>query len=97
MPVYCSFARTLAVAGRIPCNRVCQSLLLDICLGVFLELDHQISLDFARVLVTIMKLCMAKHFFLKILFCPQNWRNGPKISFLNFKKNLLLIFSEFAL
>ena len=33
-------ARPLVVAGRIPWNRVCSSLPLDICLSVFLELDH---------------------------------------------------------
>ena len=33
-------ARPLAVAGRIPWNRVCPSLPPEICLDVFLELDH---------------------------------------------------------
>ena len=30
--------------------------------------------------------------FLKNLFCPKNWGNGPKIDFLNLKKNLVINF-----
>ena len=63
----------------------------DIYLGALLDLDHYIYLDFARVLVTIMKLCMTTRFFFKN-FAPQNMGNGPKIGFLNLKKNLVINF-----
>ena len=30
--------------------------------------------------------------FLKNIFCPKNWGNGPKIGFLNLKENLIINF-----
>ena len=42
------------------------------------------------VLETIMKLCMTTPFFWK--FRPKNLGNGPKIGFLNLRKNLVLNF-----
>ena len=82
----------LAVAGNILWNRVWPSFPPDICLRVFLEFDHQISLDFAGVLDTLMNLCMTTWFFLKNFFCPKNWGNGPKTGFLALKKNLVINF-----
>ena len=58
-----NFVARHAIVGH-PCFSYAEACLPpDICLGLFLELDHQIYLDFARVLVTIMKLCMATRFF----------------------------------
>ena len=38
-----------------------------------------------------MKLCMTEPDFLKKIFCPKNWENGPKMGqkqgFLNILKN----------
>ena len=35
---------------------------------------------------------MTAQFFGRNFFCPQNWGNWPKISFLNFKKKLVINF-----
>ena len=86
------FASPLAGAVRIQWNKICPSFPPNICLSVFVEFGHYISLNFARVLETLMKLYMTTRFFLKNLFCPQNWGNGPKIGSLNLKKNLAINF-----
>ena len=57
----------LSVAGKILWNRVCLSFPPGICQGVFLELGHEISLNFAMVLETLMKLWMTAWFFGKTL------------------------------
>ena len=55
--------RPLAVARRILLNRVCPSLFPAISVGVFLELDYYISLDFGMVLETLVKLSMITQYF----------------------------------
>ena len=59
----------LALAGGILWYRVCLSFLPDICQDVFLEFDHEFSLNFAMVLETLMKMCMTARFF--GLFAPK--------------------------
>ena len=59
------------VAGRILWNRVSQSVLPVICLGVFLELDHRIYLNFGMMRETLMKLCMTAQFFGKTFLPPK--------------------------
>ena len=61
----------LLVAGRILWNRVCLSFPPDICQSVFLELDHEISLNFAMVLETLMKLCTTARFFGRTFFLQK--------------------------
>ena len=70
----------LEVAGRIQLNRVCLYFPADISQGVFLEFDHEISLNFAMVLETVIKLCMAARFCGKTFLLP-NWGNWQKIGF----------------
>ena len=62
-------------------NRVCQSFHCDVYPGVFLELDHQVSLNFGMVLETLIVLCVTELDFLEKLFFCQNWRNWPKKGF----------------
>ena len=93
MTVYCTvlLARPKALAGRIPWNRFCLSLPPDICMGVFFELDHYISLGFCQGARNQYEVVHDNPIFLKN-FSPQNWGNGPKIGFLNLKKNLVINF-----
>ena len=90
--------RPLVVAGRILWSRVCTSFHPPICLGVFLELDHEILLNSGMVLETLMKLCMTEpESSKKNCFCSKNNGNGPKIDqkqgvFFNLKKNLVINF-----
>ena len=46
------------------------SVMLSVCLGVFLELDHQVSLNFALMLETLIMLYMTELNFLEKLL-PQ--------------------------
>ena len=62
------------------------------CQGVFLEFDHEISLNFAMVLETSMKLCMTARFFGKT-FAPEIGEIGKKKGFFNLKK-LVTIFTN---
>ena len=59
--------------------------------GIFLELYHQFFLNFGMVLETCKKLCVTELDVLEKRFCPQNWKNGPKLGqkrvFLNLFKN----------
>ena len=64
--------RPAAVAGRILWSKVCPSFPPAICLGVFLELDHWIYLNFDMVLEILMKMCMTTQ-FLKTFFAPEIW------------------------
>ena len=93
MTVYCTvlLARPMALAGRIPWNRFCLSLPPDICMGVFFELDHYISLGFCQGARNHYEVVHDNLIFLKN-FSHQNWGNGPKIGFLNLKKNLVINF-----
>ena len=50
--------RPLVVAGRILTNGVFPSLPPDICPGVFLKSDHQISLSFGMMPEALNKLCI---------------------------------------
>ena len=80
-------ARPLAVAGRIPWNRVCPSSLPE----CFLRIG---SLDFSGFCQGASNHYEVVHdnpIFLKN-FAPQNMGNGPKIGFLNLKKNLVINF-----
>ena len=45
--------------------------ILPSCLSVFLEFDHTISLNFAMVAETLLKLCLVAQFFGKTLFAPK--------------------------
>ena len=72
------FLNPLVVPGRILWNRVCSSFPPDICLSVFLEFDHEISLDFSSVIETLMKLCMTTRFVWKIFFVPNIGEMGQK-------------------
>ena len=67
----------------------------DICQGVFLEFDHEISLNFAILLETLMKFFMTAWFLGKTFFAPKISEIG-KNSF-NLKKNLVITFTEFVL
>ena len=55
--------------------------ILPSCLSVFLEFGHKISLNFAMVAETLIKLCLAAQIFGKT-FCSKNWGNGQKLGFL---------------
>ena len=70
----------LTVAGMIQWNRVCLSFHPDICQGLFLEFDHEISLNFAMVLETLMKLFMTARFCGKT-FLLQKVGKSAKNSF----------------
>ena len=60
-------------------NRVCLSCRPAVCLGVFLELDHKISLNFCMVIKTLMKLCVTELEFLeKSFFAPKIGEIGQK-------------------
>ena len=81
-------ARPLAVAGRIPWNRVCPSSLPE----CFLRIG---SLDFSGFCQGASNHYDVVHgnpIFLNNLFCPKNWGNGPKKGFLNLKENLVINF-----
>ena len=67
----------------------------DICQGVFLEFDHEISLNFAILLETLMKFFMTAWFLGKTFFAPKISEIG-KNSF-NLKKNLVITLTEFVL
>ena len=69
--------KPMVVAGMILWNRVCPSLPPDICLGVFLKLDHWISLNCGMVPETLKKLCAQQLNF------AEKW---PKIGFFEFKE-----------
>ena len=56
-----------------PMKRIYLSFGPAICLGVFLEFDHEISQNFSMVLETLTKLCMAKPDLLE-----KNPQNCPK-------------------
>ena len=82
--------RPMVVAGRILWHRFCPSLFPDICLGVSLDLDHQISLSwhYARNSYEVVhnNLILWKNFF-----CSNN-KNVQNKGFLNSKKNLVINF-----
>ena len=91
-----STERPLVVVGMTLWSRLCPSFPPDICLGVFLELDHYISLNSDMVPKTLMKLCMTSRLFEK-LFLPLKFGKWVKIRskivlFLNLKKNLVINF-----
>ena len=44
------------------------------------------------VLNTLIKLCVTEPDFLGNYFCRKNWGNGPKVGFLNLKKNSVINF-----
>ena len=89
MPIYCSCTcYPPAVAGMILRNRVCPSFPPDICLSVFFEFDHYISLNFANGARNPYEVVHNNPNFLKNFF--KN--NGTKIGFLNLKKNLVINF-----
>ena len=76
----------------IICCVPAQSLsILPSCLSVFLEFNHKISLNFAMVAETLIKLCLAAQFFGKTLFAPKIGEMG-KIRFFNLKKKLVINF-----
>ena len=68
----------LAVAGRVLWNRICLSSCSATWPVVFLELDHQISLNFAMVLETLIKLCVTGLGFLGKRFWPLNREKWAK-------------------
>ena len=61
-----------------------------VCLGVFLELDHQISLVFGMVLETLM--CVTRSYFLEKLFLSQKLVKWAKKFFFNLKKKFAFNF-----
>ena len=67
----------LAVAGRVLWNRACPSFCLVVCPGVFLELDHWVSLNFGMVLETLLSCAWQSQIFWKNFFCSKYWENGP--------------------
>ena len=58
-----------------------------------MELDHHFFLHFGMLLETVIKLWGTELEFLENSFCPKNWGNGPKIVFVDLKKNLVVSFS----
>ena len=58
-------------AGAPLRTMVCLFFPPDISQGVFLEFDHEISLNVAMVLESLMKLCMAAWFFWKNFFARK--------------------------
>ena len=58
----------------------------DICQDVFLEFDLEISLNFATVLESLMKLCMTTGFFRKTSLAPKYEEMGQKQIFFILKK-----------
>ena len=66
---------------------VCLSFPSDVCQGVFLEFDHEISLNFPMALETLMKLRMTARFFGKT-FLLQKFGKWVKNSFFLFKEKI---------
>ena len=56
--------------------------------GVFLELDHHVSLNFALVLGTLNKLCVTELDFLEKLFLPPKLGKWAKNRVFEFKEKL---------
>ena len=73
--------KPLAVAGRILWNRVCSSLPPGICLGVFLKLDHYISLNFGM---------MPENFLPPKI--GKMGQKSPKIGFFEFKEKFKTVY-----
>ena len=87
--------RPMAVAGRILWNRVCPSFPPDVCVGVFLKLDHYISLNFGMVPEILKKLCITTRFHRKTFFVPKIGKMGqklPKLGFFEFKEKFKTVF-----
>ena len=81
-----------AVAESILWNRVCPSFPLDICQGVFLEFNHEISLDFAMVLETLIKLWFTARFFGKTFLLQKLGKWAKNTGFFILKKKLVINF-----
>ena len=70
----------LVVARRVLlCNRIYQSFRPAVGLSVFLELDHQISLNFSMMLKTLMEFCVTKWGFLEKHFQHQKLGKWAKL------------------
>ena len=82
--------RPLVVAGRILWYRFCPSFPPDICLGVSLDLDHQISLSWHYTRNSY-EVVHNNLILWKNCFCPKN-KNVQSKGFLNSKKNLVTNF-----
>ena len=58
-------------------NKVCPSFFLE----VFLELSLQFFLELNMMSGAHVVLCMTQQDFLKIMFCPRNGKNRPRLGF----------------
>ena len=86
-----------AVAGRVLWNKICPSSCLPRCFLWIWSLDFSEFQYGPRNPYEV--LWYRALFFGKAIFCPKNWRNGPKIGFFKFKKfgfwfSLNLLYSE---
>ena len=97
MLVYCSFTcLTPGGSWKDPMKQGLSILASWHLPGCFLEIGSLHFSGFCQGASNHYEVVHDNPIFLKNLFCPQNWGNGPKIGFLNLKK-FKEIFTEFAL